>query len=147
MNRRSFIAAFIAASALPSVVMAQGFADQIVAQLRAQGFDNISVSNTWLGRTRITAQSADGSREIIIDPRTGEILRDLWQGKGSGNIISNSNNGGSGRDDDDDDDDDDEDDGDDDDDDDNSGSGGGDNSGHGGGGGGGGGDDDDDDDD
>ena len=126
MKRRVFIMALGASLlAAPAAGWAQSFADRIVSQLRAQGYDDISVSNTWLGRTRIVAQSADGNREIIIDPRTGEILRDLWQGKGSGSIIS-GNNGGSGSDDrDDEKDDEDEDDGD------NSGHGGGDNSGHG----------------
>jgi hypothetical protein len=125
MNRRHMMASLLAAACLPSSAWAQGFADQIVSQLRRQGYTGISVSNTWLGRTRIVAQSADGSREIIIDPRTGEILRDLWQGRGSGrNIVDDRD-----RDDDDDRDRDD----DDDDRDDNSGSGS-DNSGHGGGG-------------
>lgn len=38
----------------------------------------ISVSSTLLGRARIVATSQDGYREIIVNPRTGEILRDVW---------------------------------------------------------------------
>ncbi|MEI6799459.1 MAG: hypothetical protein WCO04_09630 [Pseudomonadota bacterium] len=54
------------------------FADAIVAQLTVQGFTNISVQTTWLGRVQILALRSDGQREIILNPRTGEILRDLW---------------------------------------------------------------------
>jgi hypothetical protein len=129
MNRRTLVTALMASLAFAPPAWTQSFADQIVAQLRQQGYGGISVSNTLLGRTRIVAESGEGSREIIIDPRTGEILRDLWQGAGSGSIFSGSSDrSGSGRDDDDDDDDDNDNDDDDDDDDDE------DNSGHGSGG-------------
>jgi hypothetical protein len=89
MNRRHLIAGLCAGLLIPQAAWAQNYADRIVRQLRAQGYTGITVSNTWLGRTRIVAQSADGSREIIIDPRTGEILRDLWQGGGAGQSIVN----------------------------------------------------------
>lgn len=57
---------------------AEGYADSIVAQLRAQGFSEIETERTWLGRTKIVASGADGQREIVVNPNTGEILRDLW---------------------------------------------------------------------
>ena len=57
-------------------VSAQSVIDQITGQLRAQGFSKIEVSDTWLGRARIEAKSRDWEREIIVNPRTGEILRD-----------------------------------------------------------------------
>ena len=98
MNRRCLLAGLLAAVALPAVAWAQGFADQIVQQLRSQGYSGINVSNTWLGRTRIVGQSGQGSREIIIDPRTGEILRDLFQGSGGRPQIIDDRSGG-GRDD------------------------------------------------
>ncbi|WP_372839528.1 hypothetical protein [Phaeovulum sp.] len=53
-------------------------ADQIVQQLRNQGYGEITISRTFLGRTRIVAIGALGRREIIIDPRNGVILRDLY---------------------------------------------------------------------
>lgn len=61
--------------------LAAGFADEIVAQLRKQGFGNIVVERTWLGRIRILAERSDARREIILNPGTGEILRDLWLSK------------------------------------------------------------------
>lgn len=51
--------------------------DEIIAQLRAQGYSQIVVEKTWLRRLRIRAEGPAGLREIIIDPRNGEILRDL----------------------------------------------------------------------
>ncbi len=113
---------------------------QIVTQLRDQGFREIRVSRTFLGRTRIVAENSEYRREIVINPSTGLILRDYWiilsgddENGGSGTIFNSSGGGSSseddeedGRDEDDDDDDDgdrDDDDDDDESDDDNSGSG------------------------
>ena len=60
-------------------VCAQSIVEQIQAQLRDQGYSNITISRTLLGRTQIEASSAVFQREIVLDPRTGEILRDYWQ--------------------------------------------------------------------
>lgn len=50
----------------------------IEKQLRQQGYSTIVVSTTWLGRTQIEATSPSQKREIVLNPRTGEILRDYW---------------------------------------------------------------------
>ncbi len=56
---------------------AQSPADAVVEQLREQGYVELQVSRTLLGRVRVIALSADGGqREIILSPATGEILRD-----------------------------------------------------------------------
>lgn len=68
--------AFFALTATP--VTAQTMQDALVAQLSEQGFTRIKIARTFLGRVRILATSADYSREIIFNPRTGEILRDYW---------------------------------------------------------------------
>lgn len=59
-------------------VSASPYGDEVVAQLARQGFKNIQVETTWLGRERIVADRTDGLREIILNPRSGEILRDTW---------------------------------------------------------------------
>lgn len=77
------------------------------------------MSRTLLGRTRFVATSDQYRREIILNPRTGEILRDLWLlldgeagggvrilDQGSGHSSSGSGSGGGSPADDDDDDDD-----------------------------------------
>lgn len=58
---------------------AQSFEESLVAQLREQGYASIVVSRTWLGRLRIDATMGEARREIVINPSTGEILRD-YQG-------------------------------------------------------------------
>ena len=134
MKRRQLLTGILGAmgvqmlTALPA--LSQTFVEQVITQLRAQGFQSIEVERTLLGRTRIAAHRTDGSREIVLNPNTGEILRDLWtstSGRTSGRINIGSAAG----------------------EDSNSGPGGddhNDNSGHGSGGGSGGGDDDEDDD-
>ncbi|MGB5556817.1 MAG: hypothetical protein WBN04_02285 [Paracoccaceae bacterium] len=78
MERRKFLALATAAVLAPAVAWSGPLEDQIVAQLRGQGYDKIAVSRTLLGRTRFVATSASYRREIILNPRTGEILRDFW---------------------------------------------------------------------
>lgn len=75
MNRRMFSIGLICA-ALASPAWGAGLADGIVSQLRAQGFTSVDVSTTLLGRVRILAESVSSRREIVLNPRTGEILRD-----------------------------------------------------------------------
>lgn len=81
MNRRLFILGMVTTTASVAVagpVLAASYAEDVVAQLTSFGFSNISVETTWLGRIRILASRSDGIREIILNPRTGEILRDVW---------------------------------------------------------------------
>ena len=78
MYRRTFLSFGLAFVACATQAFSASFADAIVAQLTTQGFTKISVETTWLGRVQILAQRSDGQREIILNPRTGEILRDLW---------------------------------------------------------------------
>lgn len=67
--------ALIAAMALAQPAQAEIGGD-IVAQLRAQGFSQITVTHTLLGRVRILAKGGRLAREIVLNPNTGEILRD-----------------------------------------------------------------------
>lgn len=117
MHRRAFLA-------LSAALLASGPARgadhvaAIVGELDRRGYTRISVSRTFLGRARIVASGPHGRREIILNPVTGEILRDLRESPGLGAGSSRDLLGGEGRrpgrnggrDDDDDDDDDDRDD-------------------------------------
>ena len=78
MNRRLFLSLGLCAAICGQTAFAKSFADSVVDQLRKQGFNQIRVQRTLLGRTQIVAQGNGGRREIILNPRTGEILRDLW---------------------------------------------------------------------
>jgi hypothetical protein len=61
---------------LPHFAAAQSVEDQVVAQLQEQGFSGIEVHRTFLGRLRFTAESGHFYRELVINPQTGEVLRD-----------------------------------------------------------------------
>lgn len=81
MRRRQMLtggAAALALVALGQPVHAKEPVEQVKDQLRRQGFGNITVQRTLLGRARVLAERGDQRREIILNPRTGEILRDLW---------------------------------------------------------------------
>lgn len=51
--------------------------DDILNQLRAQGYIEIEVERTLLGRIRIEADGVLHEREIILNRRSYEILRDF----------------------------------------------------------------------
>ena len=108
MMARIVMGALVVGALGGSPALAEGYAESIVRQLEAQGFSKIETEQTWLGRTRIVAEGSQGQREIIVNPNTGEILRDLWlaqNGGGVGGLISgsSSNDDGDDRDDGDDD--------------------------------------------
>ncbi|WBL34098.1 hypothetical protein O5O51_05200 [Sinirhodobacter sp. HNIBRBA609] len=99
MHRRELLkygaAAFtLLVSAVP--LLAAGLADQFSAELKAAGYKDIRVSRTLLGRTRVIGERGGFKREIVFDPRTGEILRDLTVKVNSGFGWSSGNSGSSG---------------------------------------------------
>ena len=51
--------------------------DDIIDEIRSQGFKISRVQRTWLGRVRVVALNDSFRREVVIDPTTGEIRRDL----------------------------------------------------------------------
>lgn len=100
MNRRAFLTVAVGGVATALPAMASSFVDEIVRHLRALGFFDIQITTTWLGRTQIVAVRGDGKREIILNPRTGEVLRDMWAGadgrSGPSSLVDFDNNSGSG---------------------------------------------------
>ncbi len=50
--------------------------DRIVNVLRKDGYNEIRLHRTFLGRMRFVATDDDRRREIVVNPRTGVILRD-----------------------------------------------------------------------
>ncbi|WP_412504337.1 hypothetical protein [Roseovarius sp. SYSU LYC5161] len=67
----------IALSAAPA--FAQSVEDQVLMQLQAQGFVEITMHRTLLGRLRVVATNERYRRELVINPNTGAILRDYWE--------------------------------------------------------------------
>lgn len=72
--RHLILTALLAATA----ASAKAPADSVLRQLRAQGYVEFAVSRTLLGRLRILATAPHGaSREVVLNPATGEVLRDI----------------------------------------------------------------------
>lgn len=78
MKRLAPILAVLAYLALPVGTAFADTVDDLVAVLKEQGYRDVSVELTLLGRTRIVAVGEDGTRELILNARTGEVLRDVW---------------------------------------------------------------------
>ncbi len=77
MDRRFFLTICAGAVVAAAPAFAGSFENAVIKQLKAQGFRQIMVETTLLGRVRIVARSNAGRREIVLNPRTGEILRDV----------------------------------------------------------------------
>ncbi len=123
MLKRAFVLVYFAlAMTAPAAASPDEVRARIVAELREEGYAEIRVSRTLLGRLRFVAVNRDRQREIVVNPATGLILRDYIRfersrdGGSSGKSSGGSSGSGGGNDDDDFDDDDDSDDDDDDDD-------------------------------
>jgi len=86
-GKRIIVCGFVLLGA--SAVAAETVTESIVQQLSNQGYAQITISRTLLGRSRIVAVSPTKNREIVVNPRTGEILRDLRSDVISGPTIAN----------------------------------------------------------
>ncbi len=96
MTTRRILGILLVAGLLAGPALAGSYEDSVLEQLQAQGYANIRLSRTLLGRSRIVAVTGDYIREIILDPNTGEILRDLWARIAPPAASSSSNSDGSG---------------------------------------------------
>ena len=100
MRRRQLLLA-LALWPLAGPAEARSITDRVARDLARQGYTSIEVSRTLLGRDRVVASGPEGRREVILNPRTGEILRDLWTPSGSGQagsgLISTDDDDGGGR--------------------------------------------------
>lgn len=88
MNRRRFLLIALAGAMLASPALAQTVVDRVVAMLQRAGYGNIEVGRTLLGRVRITGRRDDRTREIVLNPRSGEILRDIVFGPDGRSLTS-----------------------------------------------------------
>ncbi len=77
MDRRFFLTICAGALVSAAPAFAGTFEDAVIKQLKAQGFRRITVEKTLLGRVRIVSFSSGKRREIVLNPRTGEVLRDV----------------------------------------------------------------------
>lgn len=71
------LALFLSLAPAPLMAAPPDVAAQVSQQLSAQGYRQIEVRRTLLGKVVVTARGHGHKREIVIDPRNGALLRDL----------------------------------------------------------------------
>lgn len=76
MLKRLLFILLLALAPAPALADAASVRDRIVTLLREDGYSEIRVSRTLLGRMRFVATRRDAEREIVVNPNTGVILRD-----------------------------------------------------------------------
>jgi hypothetical protein len=87
MNRRVFLLSSAGSLLLSSPVLAAAsHEDEVARTLVGQGFAITGRSRTLLGRVRFTAAKGETQREVVVDPSSGEILRDYYQRVGGAKI-------------------------------------------------------------
>jgi hypothetical protein len=84
MNRRRFLLMSVGFTLLSTTAARADYVEDIVKWLTKEGYNDIDVTRTLLGRVRIVASKDGQLRELVCNPRTGEILRDVWSGAGGG---------------------------------------------------------------
>jgi hypothetical protein len=93
MKRRSFIQGLLTVAVLDlgfaGMAKAEPLTDEVIRTLQRSGYGNIQVQRTWLGRLRAIGSNGSKTREIIVNGRTGEVLRDVVISRdASGNATS-----------------------------------------------------------
>lgn len=96
MDRRTFLV-MVGAVAVSTPALAD-HEDDIIERLTEEGYERIDVTRTLLGRVRIVAFKGRLQRELVLNPRTGEILRDIVTSRGddSSTVAQGSKSGSSG---------------------------------------------------
>lgn len=65
--------------------------DRIIVELKEQGFREITISRTFLGRTRIVATGRGRQREVVLNGSNGVVLRDYLKELPEGGDDTNKN--------------------------------------------------------
>lgn len=104
MNRRVFLVSSAGALLLATGASAAPPEEQIARSLRGEGFQITSQRRTFLGRVRFKAVRGNAEREVVVDPASGEILRDYTytaeassgEAGSAGGTASSADGGGGG---------------------------------------------------
>ncbi len=79
MKRSYFMAMLLATALSTGPAVAASVKEKLVSELKSQGFVDLTITRTWLGRTRIVGSNGKYKRELVFNPYSGEILRDYWE--------------------------------------------------------------------
>lgn len=96
MTRRGLLlsaSGLLLCSVVPAV--AATYQDDVERQLRREGFRITYQKRTWLGRIRFQATKGRMRREVVLDPSSGEILRDYTEDAGR-DATDGASNAGAG---------------------------------------------------
>jgi hypothetical protein len=74
--KRLLLAASVLGALLGAPAQARTVEEQVLTSLVDQGYTIIEHGYTFLGRLRIVAVNEEFQREIVVNPGTGEVLRD-----------------------------------------------------------------------
>lgn len=86
--RIALVAALLSAGVAGSGAAGTGeFEHTVIARLKVLGYSNITINRTLLGRAQIMASIGTAQREIILNPRTGEVLRDYSKDTETGEVF------------------------------------------------------------
>lgn len=96
MTRRGFLLAGACLVATAGSSLALSFDDDVAARLLREGYRITYRKRTWLGRVRFKAQKGKTIREVVVDPTSGEVLRDYSESASSRDEKSAESNGSGG---------------------------------------------------
>jgi len=87
------LVALLVVAAVPAFSGEASPVETVVSELADQGYEVARVSRTFWGRVKIVARKDDLEREVILNPKTGEILRDLVRRRRAGQGSDGSGSG------------------------------------------------------
>lgn len=90
MTPKALVLGLALVTALSGAAQAETRVEAIARHLAEQGYHDIEIGRTFLGRARIEAEKNGMEREIIVNPRTGEILRDYWEEDDEHKVLGSS---------------------------------------------------------
>ena len=90
MTPKALALGLVLVTALSGAAQAETRVEAIARHLAEQGYHDIEIGRTFLGRARIEAEKNGMEREIIVNPRTGEILRDYWEEDDEHKVLGSS---------------------------------------------------------
>lgn len=96
MTRRGFLLSGASLLATCGPSLASTAEDEVAARLRRDGYRILMRKRTWLGRIRFKARKGQTVREVVVDPTSGEVLRDYSDKLAGADKESNGGNSSSG---------------------------------------------------
>ena len=86
----------LVAAPIPALAQTATPLERFKQMLQSQGFSEMKVNRTWLGRVRIVARSKDARRELVFNPYSGEVLRDYIESEDDGDLTDGGSGGDTG---------------------------------------------------